>query len=72
MTTESQYLTFYLTAAEMFALSVTVYEIFPVKICVTTTLGLEWAKVRYKYANRNQTFDFLFDGDSNVCSATIY
>ena len=29
-------------------------------------LTLDWAKIKYKYANRKLMRDFLYDGNSNV------
>ena len=44
----------------IFALSVTVYEIFTVKIYVILILTFEWVKVKYKYTIRKSICDFPF------------
>ena len=56
--------TLYLSAIAMFALSVTVCDkILTCEMCIP----LEWAKVRFRYANRKDTCAFLRVGNSNVC-----
>ena len=54
----------------MFALSITVYEIFAVDICMTLTLtfGMGYGHTQIIYANRKPKKDFLFNGNSNVNS----
>ena len=52
------------------SLSVTVYEIFSVDICLTLALILDSAKVecRPKYTDRRTISDILCGGNSKVCS----
>ena len=38
----------YIMTIVMFAMSVIVYEIFTIAVCMTLTKHLEWAKVKYK------------------------
>ena len=52
----------------MFALSVTIYEKFAIKTCMTMALTLEWINVIYKDANGKALCNFPFVGNSNVCS----
>ena len=51
----------------MFALSVTVCEIFIVKCAWHWPWPLEWATVKYKYASRKATCEIICVGSSSVC-----
>ena len=44
----------------MFAVSVTILEIFPIEMPAILTLNLKWAKVECKSDNGKVTCDFLF------------
>ena len=59
------YATSYLMAILMFVLSVTILEIFTVKMCMTLTLTF---KVGYGqiYANHKPICDIIFDCNNNV------
>ena len=46
--------------------SVSVYEIFAIKMCMTFNLNVRMVKVKCKYVNRKLIHDFLFDGNTNV------
>ena len=59
---------FFYMAIVIFALSVTVYEIFTVKLCMTSTLTFKMGKVQCKHTNRKPMSDFLCLGNRNICS----
>ena len=57
----------YMMEIVIFDLSVTVYEIFALEICVTFIVTNEGA-VKYKYSNGKLIYHFLFDGNGNARS----
>ena len=68
MPIKSQYMTFYMMAIVIFALSVTINKMFTIEKCVTLSWSLEWAKVKCKCDNQKLTYDFIYDGNSSVCT----
>ena len=69
MPTESPYMTFYMIAIALFALSDTIYKIFTIKMYMTLTLTFK----NESTSNGNTSIespkhDLLFDDNSNVCS----
>ena len=42
-------------------------KIFRATLLQPPSWPLEWPKVKSKYANGKRTYDFMFDGNSNVC-----
>ena len=68
MKIKSQYRTFYLIEIVIFALSIIVYEILAVEMCMTLTWTFRMGKDKCKYTNRTPTGNFLCIDNSNVCS----
>ena len=64
MSIDRPYVTFYLFAIAMFALSVTICEKFAIEMCIPWPL--EW--VKYKYAKGKAICNFLFGDNSNICT----
>ena len=60
-----------LFAIVMFALSVTVCEIFTVNCAWPWPWPLEWTTVKYKYANRKATCDFICVGNRAVFALSV-
>ena len=47
----------------------TINQILAIKMCIWPWhWHLEWAKVKYKCTNQEVIQDFIFDGNSNICS----
>ena len=65
---ESQQVTSYVLTVAIFVLSITIYEIFTAKICMTLTLTFTMAMVKCKYTNRKPISNFQCIGYSNNCS----
>ena len=67
-TIKSWYVTLIWCMIVIFALSVTINEIFAIEIGMTLTWPLEWTKAKCKYSIPNPRYDFVYDGNNYVFS----
>ena len=67
MPNETQHMIFNIIAVIIFALSVTINEIFAIDMLLSLNWPFESAKVKYKYEIRKPIHDFLFGSNGNIC-----